>query len=98
MNRKLPLIKPPMMAGYTEVFTEYLNEIQRLITKHVPALEAIFNGMRPILDNSQRATETDIGNVLDKLSQKASTIAFEAVAYLTDEMTPTFRAAAADSK
>ncbi|WZH49307.1 Dynamin_N domain-containing protein [Fusarium acuminatum] len=97
MNRKLPLIKPPMMAGYTEVFTEYLNEIQRLITKHVPALEAIFNGMRPILDNSQRATETDIGNVLDKLSQKASTIAFEAVAYLTDEMTPTFRAAAADT-
>jgi hypothetical protein len=98
MNRKLPLIKKPMMAGYTEVFTEYLNEIQRLITEHVPALEAIFNGMRPILDNSQRATETDIGNALDKLSQNAATVALEAVTYLTDEMTPTFRAAAADSK
>ncbi|KAM0351869.1 hypothetical protein ACHAPU_002382 [Fusarium lateritium] len=97
MNKRLPLIKKPMMAGYTEVFTQYLNEIQRLITVNIPALEAIFNGMRPILDSSQRATETDIGNALDSLSQKASTVAFEAVTYLTDEMKRTFRAAADDS-
>ncbi|XEV04322.1 hypothetical protein FSHL1_009609 [Fusarium sambucinum] len=58
MNTQLPLIRAPMMSDYSEIFTEYLNAIQRVISEKIPVLEACFANMRPILENSQQMRPT----------------------------------------
>jgi hypothetical protein len=98
MNKQLPLIKRPMMSDYSRLFTEYLNAVQRVINEKVPPLAACFSNMRPILENSQRTTETQIGDVLGTLAEKAAIVTVNAVQYLQDEMRPTFRIAMEDSK
>ncbi|KAJ4009644.1 hypothetical protein NW752_009231 [Fusarium irregulare] len=96
MNRQLPLIKRPMVSDYSRIFTEYLDAIQRVINDKVPPLGACFESMRPILENSQRAMSTKIGDVLSTLAEKSALVTVDAVVYLHDEMRPTFEAAAAD--
>ncbi|KAF9771618.1 hypothetical protein IL306_010737 [Fusarium sp. DS 682] len=91
MNQQLPLIKTPMISGYTQGFTQYLNEIQQVISDKVPSLELSFNNMRPILDNSQRATEIKIRDALSQLQENVAQVAFLADVYMADEWKPTFR-------
>jgi hypothetical protein len=91
MNKKLPKIRKPMMAAFSEIFREYLDQLQKDISTKVPSLEVSFNNMKPILSASQRATETKIRSTIDELSQKASNVAFDSVDYLKEEMKPTFQ-------
>ncbi|KAM0233101.1 hypothetical protein ACHAP5_010528 [Fusarium lateritium] len=95
MNKRLPKIRVPMMQQFSEIWTEYLNQLQKDINTKIPSLEVSFNNMRPNLDTSQRATENQIRSTLSKLSHKASNVVFDATAFLTEEMKPTFEAAAA---
>jgi hypothetical protein len=90
MNKKLPKIRIPMMAGFSKIWEEYLDKLQQDISSKVPSLGVRFNSMRPILDTSQRATENKIRKTIDNLSQKASSVAFDSVEFLTEEMQPTF--------
>ncbi|KAF5536093.1 gtpase slip-gc [Fusarium phyllophilum] len=91
MNKKLPKIRKPMMAAFSQIFKEYLDQLQKDISTKVPSLEVSFNNMKPILSASQRATETKIRSTIDELSQKASNVAFDSVDYLKEEMKPTFQ-------
>jgi len=93
MNKQLPKIRVPMMAAFSMIWKNYLDALQKDINTNVPPLEVSFNNMRPLLDTAQRATENKIRNTLGKLSQKASSVTFDAVQYLTDEMEPTFKEA-----
>ncbi|PCD32744.1 hypothetical protein AU210_008986 [Fusarium oxysporum f. sp. radicis-cucumerinum] len=90
MNKKLPKIRKPMMAGFSQIWKEYLDQLQQDISNKVPALEVSFNSMRPILNTSQRSTENQIRKTIEELSQKASSVAFDSAEFLTDEMKPTF--------
>ncbi|KAF5586418.1 gtpase slip-gc [Fusarium pseudocircinatum] len=90
MNKKLPKIRKPMMAGFSQIWEEYLDQLQKDISNKVPALEVSFNNMRPVLNTSQRSTENQIRKAIEDLSQKASSVAFDSADYLTDEMKPTF--------
>ncbi|KAM0446261.1 hypothetical protein ACHAQK_001178 [Fusarium lateritium] len=93
MNKRLPKIRVPMMQQFSEIWTEYLNQLQKDINTKIPSLGVSFNNMRPILDASQRATENRIRSTLGKLSHRASSVAFDTTAFLTEEMKPTFKAA-----
>ncbi|KAF4338652.1 GTPase SLIP-GC [Fusarium beomiforme] len=97
MNRQLPLIKTPMILGYSQGFTQYLNEIQQIISDKVPSLELSFNSMRPILENSQHATEIKIRDALSVLQENVARVAFLADEYMADEWKPTFRIALLDT-
>lgn len=79
-----------MMAGFSQIWKEYLDQLQQDISNKVPALEVSFNSMRPILNTSQRSTENQIRKTIEELSQKASSVAFDSAEFLTDEMKPTF--------
>ncbi|KAF5571882.1 GTPase SLIP-GC [Fusarium pseudoanthophilum] len=96
MNKQLPLIKIPMILGYTQGFTEYLNEIQRVISEKVPSLEQSFNNMRPILENSQRATEIKIRDTLSQLTENVARVATQADTFMAQEWKPSFRVALLD--
>ncbi|CEI60412.1 hypothetical protein FVEN_g6553 [Fusarium venenatum] len=93
MNKQLPRIRIPMMGAFSIIWTKYLNELQKDISAKVPTLEDSFKNMRPILDQSQRATETKIRGTLGRLAQKSSDITFDAVEYLSEGMEPAFDAA-----
>ncbi|RGP59817.1 GTPase slip-gc [Fusarium sporotrichioides] len=93
MNKRLPLIRKPMMSGYSKVFNEYLKAIQRVIDEKVPLLAACFSNTRSVLKNSQRAIETRIGDVLETLAEDAAIVALDVVSTLQNEMNPTFEAA-----
>ncbi|KAF5611203.1 GTPase SLIP-GC [Fusarium subglutinans] len=97
MNKQLPLIKTPMILGYTCVFTAYLNEIQKVIGEKVPSLEFSYNNMRPILENSQHATEIKIRDALTQLAENTATVAFDVSKFLSNEWKPVFRVAMLDS-
>ncbi|KAL3600183.1 hypothetical protein FPOAC2_04414 [Fusarium poae] len=97
MNNQLPLIRTPMMSDYSGIFTEYLNAIQRVISEKIPVLEACFANMRPILENSQRTTETQIGQILGTLAERAAIVAINVAKTLEEEMKPTFEAALQDT-
>lgn len=86
------------MSGYSRLFGEYLNAVQRVIDERVPSLAACFANMRPILEDSQRATETKISDVLGTLAERSAIVTLNAVNYLHNEMAPTFRAALLDGK
>ncbi|KAF0637775.1 hypothetical protein FPSE5266_09531 [Fusarium pseudograminearum] len=96
MNQQLPLIRTPMMSEYSSLFTDYLNEIQRVISEKIPVLAACFSNMRPILESSQRATETQIGDILGTLAEKSAIVALNVANSLEDEMKPTFENALQD--
>ncbi|KAL5620863.1 hypothetical protein FOBRF1_004109 [Fusarium oxysporum] len=90
MNKKLPKIRIPMMAGFSDIWKDYLDKLQHDISSKVPSLGVGFNRMRPNLDKSQRETENKIRNTMDNLSQKASSVAFDSVEFMTEEMQSTF--------
>ncbi|OBS23368.1 hypothetical protein FPOA_03917 [Fusarium poae] len=96
MNKQLPLIRRPMMSDYSRIFAEYLTAIQHVINKKVPPLAACFSNMRPMLEASQRATETKIADVLGTVADKAAIVALNVVGHLQDEMIPTFQVALQD--
>ncbi|CZR42561.1 uncharacterized protein FPRO_09864 [Fusarium proliferatum ET1] len=97
MNKQLPLIKTPMILGYTCVFREYLNKIQKVISEKVPSLEYSYNNMRPILENSQHATEVKIRDALTQLAENTATVAFDVSKFLSNEWKPVFRVALLDN-
>ncbi|KLP11491.1 Uncharacterized protein Y057_10054 [Fusarium fujikuroi] len=90
MNKKLPKIRVPMMAGFSTLWKDYLDKLQHDISNKVPSLGVSFNKLRPSLDKSQRETENKIRNTMDNLSQKASSVAFDAVELMTEQMESTF--------
>ncbi|CAF3487534.1 unnamed protein product [Fusarium graminearum] len=96
MNKQLPLIKRPMMSDYSRLFAEYLNAVQRVINEKVPPLAACFANMRPILETSQRTTETKIGDVLETVAEKSAIVALNVAGYLEEQMKPTFEVALKD--
>ncbi|RFN49669.1 gtpase slip-gc, partial [Fusarium flagelliforme] len=93
MNKRLPLIRGPMMADYSRLFTEYLDTIQHVINERVPSLGASFASMRSILENSQRATEIRIDAVLSQLAERTAGVTINAVQGLQADWKPTFTAA-----
>ncbi|KAF5702645.1 gtpase slip-gc [Fusarium mundagurra] len=90
MNKKLPKIRIPMMAGFSAIWKDYLDKLQQDISSKVPSLGVSFNRMRPSLDKSQLETENQIRKTMDNLSQKASSVAFDAVELMTEQMESTF--------
>ncbi|KAK6713633.1 hypothetical protein SNK04_004597 [Fusarium graminearum] len=54
--------------------------------------------MRPILETSQRTTETKIGDVLETVAEKSAIVALNVAGYLEEQMKPTFEVALKDGK
>ncbi|KAF5254162.1 hypothetical protein FANTH_1044 [Fusarium anthophilum] len=90
MNKKLPKIRIPMMVGFSTIWKDYLDKLQHDISSKVPSLGVSFNRMRPSLDKSQLETENKIRKTMDNLSEKASSVAFDAVEFMTEQMESTF--------
>ncbi|KAF5965973.1 hypothetical protein FBULB1_11949 [Fusarium bulbicola] len=97
INKRLPTIKSPMILGYTQVFTQYLNELNHLISDKVPSLAVSFSNVRPILENSQRATEVKIRDALSELSDNIAHVASVADVHMAAQWKATFRAALMDT-
>ncbi|KAG9499701.1 hypothetical protein J7337_008160 [Fusarium musae] len=97
INKRLPTIKSPMILGYSQVFTQYLNELNRLISDKVPSLAVSFSNVRPILENSQRATELKVRDALSELSNNIAHVASVADVHMAVQWRTTFRAALLDT-
>ncbi|KAM0243175.1 hypothetical protein ACHAPO_000013 [Fusarium lateritium] len=96
LYKQLPLIRTPMMSHYSELFSQYLDAIQRVINKHIPILAARFQKLRPTLEDCQNTTETKIDEVLRTLSEKAVIDTLNVAPRLRSQMIPSFRAAIID--
>ncbi|KAF5685386.1 GTPase SLIP-GC [Fusarium circinatum] len=90
MNKELLKIKVPIMEAFKKVWADYLKELEQVISMELPALEESFSGILTMVSNAEYVCESNVLQLLEGLSKETSSVGFDLVDYLEEELAQTF--------
>ncbi|EWG38616.1 hypothetical protein FVEG_01798 [Fusarium verticillioides 7600] len=90
MNKELLKIKVPIMEAFKKVWADYVKELEQVISMELPALEESFSDILTMVSNAEHVCESKILQLLEELSKETSSVGFDLVDYLEEELEQTF--------
>ncbi|KAG4258109.1 hypothetical protein FPRO03_03064 [Fusarium proliferatum] len=93
MNKELFKIQVPIMDAFKKVWADYVEELERVISMELPALEESFSGILTMVSNAEHVYESQVLQLLQRLSKETSSVGFDLVDYLEEELAQTFDSA-----
>ncbi|KAL9566542.1 hypothetical protein ACKAV7_009457 [Fusarium commune] len=90
MNKELLKIKDPIMEAFKKIWVNYVEELEQVISTELPALEDTFGGILTMVSNAEHVCESQVRQVLEWLSKETSSVGFDLVDYLEEELEQTF--------
>lgn len=90
MNKELLKIKVPIMEAFKKVWADYVKELKQVISMELPALEESFSDILTMVSNAELVCESKVLQLLEELSKETSSVGFDLVDYLEDQLEQTF--------
>ncbi|KAF5684906.1 GTPase SLIP-GC [Fusarium denticulatum] len=90
MNKELLKIKVPIMEAFRKVWADYVKELEQVISMELPALEESFSDILTMVSNAEHVCESQVLQLLEELSKETSSVGFDLVDYLEEELEQTF--------